>query len=460
LECEVATKISTLTMNDGGLLAQLPVELLLNKLVLPFLTVRDVLALQSTCRYLYHSIGLVPLNPSRRIFPRTIDHVRNIVDPEEGLNGAEMDPPPEEDMQTPSEPLRFPGDYQNGDLPQPLYRLRPVFSSSGTRGQIHSCQLHFTWVDQGWGNRKGMAYVVERLPQHGHSADGADGDARNAQESDILFGGKIIGHTATFAEHEVTSTSISFQVRPCDSVEYYMFFSAGGGGGHVLMFHEISLRTWILDASSSLAPGTATTTTQRPLSRSYQILSSAGAIPPLHPERVIVGPESVADEGFMWEVRPHFNHPHLGSCSGVIYPNGRLTYPLPADRSTGPLAALPRDTPLRSSFSVKLLSQVCRSLRTQRSPDRSLAEVLKQHGIGDNVIASTDLLLAMETVLLSECEEQWSLEQELMDRREQRRRELLARPRQPQMANAALPAEDEMDGDGDSLDEMDGDGDF
>jgi hypothetical protein len=454
-------KISTLTMNDDSLLARLPVELLLNKLVLPFLTVRDVLALQSTCRYLYHSIGLVPLNPPRQIFSCIANPVRNIVGPEEGLNAVVL----AEDKQKPSEVLRFRGDFLDGDVPQPLYRLRPVFSSSGTRSQIHSCQLHFTWVDQGYGNRKGMVYVVERLPQHGSPSDESDSDARNAQESDILYGGKIIGSTATPAEHVVTSASISFQVRPCESVEYYMFFSEGSGGGHVLMFHEISLRTWVLDTSPSSAPGTATTGMRRPLSLSYHILSSVGVIPPLHPQPIIVSPESKAeDQRFVREPRdeapPRVNHPHPGSCSGVIYPNGQLAYPLAADRSTGLLTVLPRDTPLRSSFSMKLLSQVCRSLRTQPFPDHSLAEVLTQHGIGDNVIASTDLLLAIETVLLAECDEQWTLELELMDRREQRRRELLARPRQPQMANAALPAEDEMDGDGDSEDEMDRDGDF
>jgi hypothetical protein len=424
--------------NDGercGWLAALPSELLRDKLVQPFLTVPDVLALQSTCRYLYHSIALVPLHPPRSIFPLCDDEsvrpglaeqaptdgisiqVQDVASlgPVGGLINEMVRGPLTHGIRVVAgasasqhrlQELRIVGDERLGDRPQPLCRLRPIFSSSGSR--VHSCQLHFTWSDQGWGNRKGMVYVVARLPQKQNDADATD-------DQDDLYGGKIIAQSSESAPHEVKSSFLSFHTWPCsESVEYYMFVSAGGGGGHVLQFREISLRTVVLDPTAGNA--------QRPLSRSYQILTSLGAISSRHPRRITASPESWAEEQRFMTLEGGRNRPHRGSCSGVVYPNGALAYPVTTGGSGH--AKLSRSVPLQANFSMELLAQLLRSAQSpafaQVAP--SVMNVLARYGIHDT---TPKLLEAMETVLQAECEEQWCLEQERLDRQEQGRQELL-----------------------------------
>jgi hypothetical protein len=425
--------------NDGercGWLAALPSELLRDKLVQPFLTVPDALALQSTCRYLYHAIALVPLHPPRSIFPLCDDEsVRpglGETAPTDGINiqvqdvaslgpvgglinemvrgplthGISVVAGPSASQHRLQE-LRIVGDERLGDRLQPLCRLRPVFCSGGSRA--HSCQLHFTWSDQGWGNRKGMLYIVARVPQKQNDADASN-------DQDDLYGGKIIAQSSESAPHEQKSSFLSFHLWPCsESVEYYMFVSVGGGGGHVLKFRAISLLTVVLDPTAG--------NVQRPLSRSYRILTSLGAISSRHPRRITASPESWVEEQRFMTLEGGRNRPHRGSCSGVVYPNGALAYPVTTGGG-GQVGKLSRSVPLQANFSMEVLAQTLRSAQSpafaQVAP--TMMNVLARYGIHDT---TPKLLEAMETVLQAGCEEQWCLEQERLDRQEQRRQELL-----------------------------------
>jgi hypothetical protein len=382
------------TNRSGGLAALLP-ELLRDHLVKPFLTVSDALALQSTCRSLYHAIGVVPL-------PRPIFPYPNY---EDYYPGRPKKPKMTIPFAWQNQPLCFKAWPTHGSRLEPVCRLRPALGSGGTgssKSHILSYQLHFTWCDQGWAHREGMVYIVARVPQ------------KDSNVRDDLYGGKIIAQSAECAPHEEKSAFVSFQPLSCESAEYYMFVNAGSGRERrQLKFREISLLTVVLDPTSG--------NTQRPLSWAYQTLSSSGVLSPHHPRLLVVSPESWNDEDRFMQIGWNRNRPHRGSCSGVIYPNGALAYPMTADGS-GQVDVLSPTLPanLRPQGLARLLLEARSSGFTQVAP--ALMDALTVCGIRGT---TPKLLEAIDTVVRAECEEQMCLQQEWMDRQEQRRQELI-----------------------------------
>ena len=92
---------------------------------------------------------------------------------------------------------------------------------------VKKLTMSLTWVDQGWGNRKGEIFV--KLMRPSASRD-RDGKIAMVSEKRGLFG--IAKHKEEEAKTELTDDPIVIQAQPGD---FYRFMrNAGGGGGHKL----------------------------------------------------------------------------------------------------------------------------------------------------------------------------------------------------------------------------------
>ncbi|XP_015759841.1 PREDICTED: uncharacterized protein LOC107339115 [Acropora digitifera] len=111
----------------------------------------------------------------------------------------------------------------HGHFSPELYFDAPALSST-----VMKLSMSVTWLDQGWGNRKGELFLVLMRPN-------ADGLAEKVAEYRGLFG---------IAEHkeETRETVINKQhpvVNEAKPGDFYRFMrNAGGGGGHRLIVTE------------------------------------------------------------------------------------------------------------------------------------------------------------------------------------------------------------------------------
>ena len=100
-----------------------------------------------------------------------------------------------------------------------LYFDAPVLSTT-----VMKLSMSVTWVDQGWGNRKGELFLVLMRPN-------ADGLAEKVTEYRRLFG--IAQHHEETREIVIKEHPVVNEAKPGD---FYRFMRiAGGGGGHRLI---------------------------------------------------------------------------------------------------------------------------------------------------------------------------------------------------------------------------------
>ena len=107
----------------------------------------------------------------------------------------------------------------HGHFSPELYFDAPALSST-----VMKLSMAVTWLDQGWGNRKGELFLVLMRPN-------ADGLAEKVAEYRELFG---------IAEHQEKTRGIVIKQHPVVNEakpgDFYRFMrNAGGGGGHRLI---------------------------------------------------------------------------------------------------------------------------------------------------------------------------------------------------------------------------------
>lgn len=108
------------------------------------------------------------------------------------------------------------GDIRNGNNILTWVEITPIFFLPLVHTVIFKC----TYVDQGWGNRKGQIYITE-------SESKADSAFLNDNSRDI--GLKIIARSP-IADHEDKPLVLKF--KPKVGARYAICYKAGGGGGH------------------------------------------------------------------------------------------------------------------------------------------------------------------------------------------------------------------------------------
>uniref|UniRef100_A0A7S4MHY6 F-box domain-containing protein n=1 Tax=Odontella aurita TaxID=265563 RepID=A0A7S4MHY6_9STRA len=108
-------------------------------------------------------------------------------------------------------------------------RWQEVILNSPT-SRIHTVIIRGWWMDQGWGEQRGMLSVVVR----GGSAPPDDGQ----WNKDVVTGKEP-------APHGLEPIALSF--RPRDGVRYELWQRAGGGGCHVLHVHGLEMRQLVFN---------------------------------------------------------------------------------------------------------------------------------------------------------------------------------------------------------------------
>jgi F-box domain len=198
--------ISAVHQNGGitgaaTLLEQLPPGQLPLRLVLQYLSPKDVVAFQSTCRLLYHAIGLTPLDPPCRCF------------------------------RLESHPLGFKTKSKQ------YFRVCPFFTSSPANlRRVHSCQVSVAYVASG----VSRFYVVAwRVPSNAGN-DAPFWNPITMVESD---------HTLPTCSSQTTLTFVPFGdgVAPGGSsnIKYYL---VACGLSHSVQ--KVSVRTYLFDNSA------------------------------------------------------------------------------------------------------------------------------------------------------------------------------------------------------------------
>jgi hypothetical protein len=421
---------NTMTESINSWLLQLPPEVLLHRLVKHYLTIPEIAALQSTCRFLHDNIGLVPL-PPRQLFPpeaETDDDDDEEEEQGERTNEAQVHVHVNvggggdqaaaaaahpfgawimQQQQQRAWQLRPRAQGDQDDVLQPLCRLRPFYIPSQ---QVHSCQVLVKWCDQGWGNRKGQVHVVAR-PEAAATAAAAD---------DVLYGGTVLA-TSDLAPHTVGTTILSFGVEPL--VEYYLYATVGSGGGHALLLYQVDLRTVLFDNSQ-------TATTTRRVAAAYPALaaSQGGRASPWirHPRRLLVNTAAWQQEQAFMRLRAAPNCPHVGGCSGVVMPRGALGYPVKQ----------PITEPAANCFSLDLLLHTLRSGTSTTPPAADLQQLLSSYGLDWNQADALQLLVQAAR------DEHLELARELAWRQQQRRCELAAKAQAAAQQNGRRRAAD------------------
>jgi len=124
---------------------------------------------------------------------------------------------------------------------------------------LHSVKLSFSFKDQGWGNRKGQIYVIEKQEDQEEEVQQqltctqccfrrASLAVNDNDDDDIL--GRII-QRSPIAEHHVTKCELLF--RPEPGFSYGFCYKVGGGGGHSLTMTDIKLKSFVHSACIPLA---------------------------------------------------------------------------------------------------------------------------------------------------------------------------------------------------------------
>jgi hypothetical protein len=109
------------------------------------------------------------------------------------------------------------GDHDTGGIPRIATSI-PVFDR-----KTHSITLKCKWWDQGFGDRKGMMYIV------GHELDDDDFN---------IFSGRLVAESPV-AKHFSSTLSLSFHPRAGEM--YYLWYKVGGGGRHTLNVLDITI---------------------------------------------------------------------------------------------------------------------------------------------------------------------------------------------------------------------------
>jgi hypothetical protein len=105
--------------------------------------------------------------------------------------------------------------------------------------RTHSVVLTCQWNDQGWGNRKGVLFVVA-VPAN---------DDLNADSVSLIENGQIV-YESPLAPHEQAPLRMSFNYSPSKS--YYLWYRVGGGGGHRLTVRNLTVHAVIYDHTDRL----------------------------------------------------------------------------------------------------------------------------------------------------------------------------------------------------------------
>jgi len=161
----------------------------INIRVASFLSVQDIMKYQSSCKYLKNDINL---NILHKELPN----------------------------------LSQSGSYDHGDEIIHWVTLTPFLFPN----LIHTIHVTFDFRDQGWGNRKGVIYIMEeKYVGHGHN-------------SGCIDKGTIIAMSPT-AEHHETKCSLSF--KPKKGFIYNLCYKVGGGGGHELHVRNMKVESFV-----------------------------------------------------------------------------------------------------------------------------------------------------------------------------------------------------------------------
>eukprot|EP00580_Thalassiosira_gravida_P005399 CAMPEP_0201654126 /NCGR_PEP_ID=MMETSP0493-20130528/45337_1 /ASSEMBLY_ACC=CAM_ASM_000838 /TAXON_ID=420259 /ORGANISM="Thalassiosira gravida, Strain GMp14c1" /LENGTH=399 /DNA_ID=CAMNT_0048130675 /DNA_START=61 /DNA_END=1260 /DNA_ORIENTATION=- len=99
---------------------------------------------------------------------------------------------------------------------------------------VHSILVSMSWKDQGWGNLKGMVFLVAEDKTRTYDRSGRKG----------LDGGRVI-RTSDIAPHTLENLSFSFTPRQHES--YHLWYIVGGGGGHSLRLSNVSIQSLVFD---------------------------------------------------------------------------------------------------------------------------------------------------------------------------------------------------------------------
>jgi hypothetical protein len=147
----------------------------------------------------------------------------------------------------PLQSLHMVGLRDNGDIPQPYEpRIKPTCKISN----VHSMSVRAQWKDQGWGNMKGMMYIVATpkttTGKLGDMTTVADSTQDQTTSNNAPFdGGRVIAMTTASAPHDWEQVELTFS--PIDGEVYNLWYSIGGGGGHELFLKDVEVQTYIFD---------------------------------------------------------------------------------------------------------------------------------------------------------------------------------------------------------------------
>jgi hypothetical protein len=141
--------------------------------------------------------------------------------------------------------LNVSGSRDSGDIPQPY---EPRIKPSSKISNIHSISVRAQWKDQGWGNRKGMLYIVatptiKKLSNTTVETVPLQDEA--STNDDRYEGGRVVTMTTTCAPHDWEQVELSFS--PVDGEVYDLWYSVGGGGGHELCLKDAEVQTFYFD---------------------------------------------------------------------------------------------------------------------------------------------------------------------------------------------------------------------
>lgn len=119
------------------------------------------------------------------------------------------------------------GKVATGDTPQRAVAWIPILYPGR---HVHSVRLCINWYDQGWGNRKGQVYVVERA---------------QVPENHRRFQGGTAVYESPRAPHEPQRLKIVWS--PREGATYDLWSKVGGGGGHQLTLQQGRSQVLIYD---------------------------------------------------------------------------------------------------------------------------------------------------------------------------------------------------------------------
>jgi len=137
---------------------------------------------------------------------------------------------------------------------------------------VHSLIFRCNWVDQGWGDRKGLLAVVaypsvdaEQLPENIPA-----NDSRYPRVWSVGGRGRLVYITRQFVPHHRDALRITLP-RPKPGESFFLFALAGGGGGHEIHISDVTLQTIVFDKED------------RSISKTFLAMNAAGFLTRNHP---------------------------------------------------------------------------------------------------------------------------------------------------------------------------------